>query len=125
MKRHRDFFVPPIVLDRASPVPLRTQLRTQLATAICRDAPDGGRLPSTRTLARILGISRNTVLSAYDELATEGLIRGQRGLGMLVSTEQRRGLPPFDLRSVLREAQYPARTVCVADADGSSIYLVY
>lgn len=125
MKRRRDFFLPPIVLDRASSVPLHTQLQTQFATAIRRGAPDGGRLPSTRTLARILGVSRNTVLTAYDELAAEGLIRGQHGLGMLVSTKQSRGLPSFDLRGVLREAQYPARTVHVADADGSSLYLVY
>jgi DNA-binding GntR family transcriptional regulator len=124
MNRRRDFFLPPIVLDRASPVPLHAQLQTQFATAILRDAADGGRLPSTRTLARIFGVSRNTVLTAYDELAAKGLIRGQHGLGMFVSTKERQALPPFDLRGVLREAQYPARTVHVADVDGNSLCLV-
>jgi DNA-binding GntR family transcriptional regulator len=125
VKRRSDFFLPSVVLDRTSLVPLCAPLRTQIAPAIRRDAPDGGRLPSTRTLARILGVSRNTVLAACDELAAEGLIRGQQGSGMLISTEQRTSFPPSDLRSVLREAQYPARTVYLTDTDGTSLYLVY
>lgn len=50
------------------------QLHECLRTAI-RDGTLGGgaRLPATRTLAQELGVSRNTVLYAYDQLATEGL----------------------------------------------------
>ena len=72
-------------------------------------------------LARILGISRNTVLTAYGDLAAEGVIQGQHGCGMLISTERR----PFGLRSVLQEAQYPGRTAYFGDMDGNSLYLVY
>ena len=37
------------------------------------------RLPSTRALARELGVSRNTVLLAYDQLFAEGYVVGQTG----------------------------------------------
>lgn len=51
------------------------QLHECLRTAI-RDGTLGGgaRLPATRTLAQELGVSRNTVLYAYDQLATEGFV---------------------------------------------------
>jgi len=40
----------------------------------------GARLPATRALALELGVSRNTVLYAYDQLSTEGFVQpGQRG----------------------------------------------
>ncbi len=38
----------------------------------------GVRLPATRTLAHDLGVSRNTVLYAYDQLATEGFVLPDR-----------------------------------------------
>jgi GntR family transcriptional regulator/MocR family aminotransferase len=38
----------------------------------------GARLPATRTLAQELGVSRNTVLYAYDQLATEGFVLPDR-----------------------------------------------
>ncbi len=41
--------------------------------------PAGHRLLSTRTLARELGIARNTVLYAYEQLMAEGLVRTTRG----------------------------------------------
>ena len=49
-----------------------------------RSAP-GACLPSTRSLAKRLGVSRNTVLTAYDELVGCGLVRGKRGAGMFVA----------------------------------------
>lgn len=46
----------------------------------------GSRLPATRTLARDLGVSRNTVLLAYDQLLAEGYTVGQIGSGTYVAT---------------------------------------
>lgn len=50
-----------------------------------KQANVGARLPPTRTLAKDLGISRNTVITAYGELANEGLIATHFGGGSFVS----------------------------------------
>ena len=84
MSRRSDVVVPPIVLDAAAPVAIYLQLARQLADAIREGALEGARLPATRTLASLLGISRNTVLAAYDELVARGLIEARRGSGTRV-----------------------------------------
>ena len=45
----------------------------------------GARLPATRALARELGVSRNTVLLAYEQLLAEGYALGQAGSGTYVA----------------------------------------
>lgn len=45
----------------------------------------GSRLPGTRTLARQLGISRNVVQAAFDQLAAEGYISATVGSGSTVA----------------------------------------
>jgi GntR family transcriptional regulator/MocR family aminotransferase len=47
--------------------------------------PTGSRLPATRVLAGDLGVSRTTVLTAYDRLTTEGYVASQAGGGTYVS----------------------------------------
>src|SRR6187399_1096708 len=44
-------------------------------------------LPSSRDLARLLKLHRNTILAAYDELLAQGYIRTERGRGTFVSAE--------------------------------------
>ena len=57
----RDLAVPPIVLDKASVVPLSAQIRQQIASAIRKGTiRRGALLPSTRWMARFLRVSRNT-----------------------------------------------------------------
>jgi GntR family transcriptional regulator/MocR family aminotransferase len=123
--RSRDLFLPSIILDRAASAPLHQQLRHQFARAIRSGTADGRRLPSTRLLARLAGVSRNTVLAAYDDLAADGLIRGRRGAGMLIVAGANRGRVALDLQRLLREAQYPARSMTVIDPDGTTLYLTY
>ena len=75
-------------------------------------------------MARLLGVSRNTVLAAYDDLAAEDLVRGRRGSGMRVN---RSATVPevtwFGLRQVIRAANYPARVLALADPDGNALYV--
>jgi GntR family transcriptional regulator / MocR family aminotransferase len=44
-------------------------------------------LPSTRTLASNLGISRTTVVLAFDQLLREGYVEGKKGSGTYVASE--------------------------------------
>jgi len=75
-------------LVRDSPVPVARQLIGQLRNAVLegRLAHDT-RLPSSRILAQVLGVSRGTVMAAYDELLTEGFLTSRIGSGTRVSTE--------------------------------------
>lgn len=62
----------------------------QLARALKQAILDGRcapatRLPATRAFARELGLSRNTVLAAYEQLAAEGFIEGRVGSGCYVA----------------------------------------
>jgi DNA-binding GntR family transcriptional regulator len=121
--RSRHLFLPPVTLDRTAASPLHRQIRRQLESAIRDGVAEGLRLPSSRTLARLLGVSRNTVLTAYDELAADGLIAGRRGAAMIVTTA--RTAVAVDLGRLLRDAQYPARTLSIGDPDGNVIDLSY
>ncbi|MBN9469692.1 MAG: PLP-dependent aminotransferase family protein [Bosea sp.] len=51
-------------------------LKAQIGTGVYR--PDAA-LPSTRTLAAELGVSRTTVTAAYEQLHSEGFITGRQG----------------------------------------------
>ena len=67
---------------------LQTQLRRQLVDAILDGrltAADP--LPSCRRLARALGVSRNTVVLAYQALADEGLLLSRERVGYFVNPE--------------------------------------
>ena len=73
-------------LERASGV--GAELRERLREMIVRGRlKRGARLPSSRALAARLGVSRNTVLFAYEELAADGVIGGRVGSGTRVRTE--------------------------------------
>jgi GntR family transcriptional regulator/MocR family aminotransferase len=64
-----------IELDRSSREPLRHQLeRTIRASIEDGSLPDGTRLPSTRGLARQLGVSRGVVVDAFGQLTAQGLL---------------------------------------------------
>ncbi len=66
--------------------PRYLQLSRALKQAILeRRCAPATRLPATRVLARELGLSRNTVLAAYEQLAAEGFIEGRIGSGCYVA----------------------------------------
>ena len=122
MTRRRDAIVPEIVLDRFVAVPLHRQIQRQIDAAIrAGQMPGGARLPSTRMLARLLRVSRNTVLAAYEELAADELIRGIPGAGMRVNGPSPAVRPGW--RRVMREARYPERIARFGDPDGNPLFL--
>lgn len=127
MERNRDFSLPAIALDRSSREPLYRQLSCRIAEAIRGEEIDReARLPSTRLMANLLGVSRNTVLAAYDALMADDLIRGERGSGMRVNGKPGvTGMRAIGLRRVIREAGYPARTISFSDPDGNPLYLSF
>ena len=89
-------------LEDSSLTPLYAQLYNRLREAILGGRLRSGvRLPSTRELASELGISRNTVMNAYDQLQSEGYLEGRVGFGTCVSSS----LPDELLRVRAREAQ--------------------
>ena len=113
---------PQLVLDRTSATPLHRQIRDQIAAAIRNGTiPNNARLPSTRSLAELLGVSRNTAMVAYDDLVADGVMVGKRGSGMRVNRGTR--APAFELAEVFRSAQFPARLVYFQDLDCNPIAL--
>ncbi len=48
----------------------------------------GSKLPSTREVSKILGISRNSVILAYENLENEGIIETFRGKGTFIAIEK-------------------------------------
>lgn len=90
--------------------PLYQQLYAQIRAAILAGRLKGGlKLPSTRTLADELGISRNTVLNAYEQLFAEGYIESVEGSGTFVARVLPEDLmrPPAQNRAKRRTATNP------------------
>ncbi|RPE75523.1 PLP-dependent aminotransferase family protein [Vulcaniibacterium tengchongense] len=66
--------------------PVHAQLTRALKSAVFAGRlGQGARLPATRQLARELGVSRNTVLAAYEQLRAEGFVEGRVGSGSYVT----------------------------------------
>lgn len=73
---------PEIVLDATLQVPLYKQLYERLRREILEGQLErGARLPSTRTLASELGVSRTTTALAYKQLLLEGYLESRAGNG--------------------------------------------
>ena len=73
-------------IDRESIVPIYQQIYEELREAILTGTlPESTRLPPERTLAERLGVNRSTVVHAYRELVTDGLIEQRVGSGSRVA----------------------------------------
>jgi GntR family transcriptional regulator / MocR family aminotransferase len=85
-KRAAGALVAPLEIDRSSNEPRYRQIYFAIRQAILSGAlRPGARLPATRTLARELAVSRNTVMAAFEQLHAEGYIDGRVGAGSFVS----------------------------------------
>ena len=95
VKRAPDALGPVIPLDRRRGAPLHRQIYAGYRAAILdgRLRP-GQRLPSTRTLARELRVSRIPVVTAFDQLVAEGYVTSRVGAGSFVSAAlERKAIP--------------------------------
>lgn len=75
-----------ITLDRTSTVSLPQQLVTAVRELIRdRILQPGDAMPATRAWAEQLGVSRGTVVTAYEQLAAEGYVVAERGAATRVN----------------------------------------
>jgi GntR family transcriptional regulator len=78
----------PVVIDRASPVPLYHQLAVQLTATIENGTlRPGDSVENELALAERLDLSRPTVRRAIAELVARGLLVRRRGVGTAVASE--------------------------------------
>ncbi|MDP4506958.1 MocR-like pyridoxine biosynthesis transcription factor PdxR [Nonomuraea turcica] len=98
-----------MALDRDVRTPLRRQLEIAIRDAIRtgRLRP-GVRLPSSRDLARGLGVSRGVVVDAYDALGAQGfLVLRDRAVPLVA--------PSGGMPAVAREVEEPVVPSCIFD----------
>lgn len=75
-----------ITIDRTLDIPLTRQVYEQLRTQILNGEPVAGeRLLPIRELASHVGVSRNVVVEAYEQLLAEGYIETRPGSGTYVA----------------------------------------
>src|ERR1700678_2209353 len=83
-----------ITLDRSRTMPLRSQLEDQLRQAIWSGRlSDGEQVPSSRALAKALGLSRGLVQECYTQLQAEGYLVTRGGSATRVARAATRAEP--------------------------------
>lgn len=112
-----------ISVDRRSPVPLYSQVSTQLEQAIeSGTLPAGFKLDNEVALAEHLGLSRPTMRRAIHELVSKGLLVRKRGVGtQVVHGPVRREVKLSSLYDdLLRTGQQPGTAVLANITEGAS-----
>lgn len=75
------------VLDRTSNIPLYIQLANYIKQEILSGrVKQKEKLPSKRNLSNYLGLSLNTIQSAYEQLCAEGYVESKQRRGLFVAT---------------------------------------
>jgi GntR family transcriptional regulator/MocR family aminotransferase len=79
-------YAPLFRVDPGLSLSLQEQIRRRVMEAIAADIfPAGRKLPSSRKLADVLGVSRNTVFLAYQQLIAEGHLEARERSGLYVA----------------------------------------
>lgn len=79
-------YAPLFRVDPGLSLSLQEQIRRRVMEAIASDIfPAGRKLPSSRKLADALGVSRNTVFLAYQQLIAEGHLEARERSGLYVA----------------------------------------
>src|SRR5271156_2339974 len=86
MAKVSEAIAPVIAVDRKAAKPLHKQIYDGfLSVIVDGNMRPGQRVPSSRTLAIELGISRIPVLNAYAQLLAEGYFESRKGSGTFIS----------------------------------------
>ena len=97
-----------IIINVTDGVPIYRQIVNQVKYLVASGLLlTGEELPPIRTLALQLRVTPNTIVKAYDELESSGVIHGRRGAGTFVS-EGRRSLLAHEERQRLIEQRIDA-----------------
>lgn len=124
MKTPAAALLPPIAVERNLPQPLHRQVYDAYRKAIEEGSLRGGqKVPSTRTLAVELGVSRIPLLRAYSRLSAEGYFYSRVGAGTVVCTRppEKRKSSNTNVRArrdgatVPLWTRYPATTTAIED----------
>ena len=76
-----------LTINPSDPRTLQRQLFDQIRGLILENKlRSGDPVPASRALSEQLGVSRNTVVLAYEQLLSEGYIESRPNVGMFVST---------------------------------------
>lgn len=103
-------------LDRESAEPLYRQVRRALENAVTTGLFDPGEsLPSSRELATELGVSRNTIKLAYEELIAAGIVVSRVRKGLFVNPDVQSALAGGPRRTT--GIDWSKRTRVFPDAD--------
>lgn len=79
-----------LALPEQPALPLQARVRLAVVQAILEGRLlAGAALPSSRTLAEMLGLSRNTITSAYQQLVDDGVLEARSRSGVFVAPQAR------------------------------------
>ena len=88
-------------VDRHHPTSIPAQIASGMRGLVASgQLAAGDRVPSTREFAGQLGVSRGSVVTAYDQLISEGLLKSSQGAATVVHPELRRVSTPPPTRPV-------------------------
>ncbi len=110
-------YPPFIMLDETSALPLYRQIYEAIRHAILSgNLRPTAPLPATRLLSQQLGISRMTVVNAYDQLFAEGYLEAKTGAGTFVAAHlPEEFLQTSGVERREHQASSPARKVKFSD----------
>src|SRR5579859_4147305 len=100
----------PLELDSSSPTPVFVQIARAIAADVRRGRlRSGDTLPGSRELARALGVHRNTVVAAYEELSSQGWVVARPRAATVVASGVPDPVPRPSARGVGIRAAVPVR----------------
>lgn len=71
--------------ERSGPTRVEQVMAALRGRIAARTLQPGARAPSIRAMAQAMGVSKSTVVEAYDRLAAEGVVEARRGSGFYVA----------------------------------------